>query len=142
MTNGTQSESALRNNKSGTISQQSQAQVQHQYSAHYTGGESSTNKRPQEMSALERLKCIQNNFRQQWHGINCEISGRPGESPFFLISTYPGMHLSLSLSGRTSLIWPCSRNVTLRACLKFEFPFFFPGVIAVRVRNGLLLFLV
>ena len=31
------------------------------------------------MSALDRLKCIQNNFRQQWHGINCEISGRPGE---------------------------------------------------------------
>lgn len=79
MTNGSQSESALRNNKSGTISQQSTAQVQHQYSAHYTGGESSTSKRPQEMSALDRLKCIQNNFRQQWHGINCEISGRPGE---------------------------------------------------------------
>lgn len=78
--NGTQSESALRQNKSGTISQQSSAQqVQHQYSAHYTGGEASANKRPQEMSALDRLKCIQNNFRQQWHGINCEISGRPGE---------------------------------------------------------------
>ena len=58
MTNGSQSESALRNNKSGTISQQSTAQVQHQYSAHYTGGESSTSKRPQEMSALDRLKCI------------------------------------------------------------------------------------
>mmetsp|Transcript_15281 Transcript_15281/g.20773 ORF Transcript_15281/g.20773 Transcript_15281/m.20773 type:complete len:141 (+) Transcript_15281:276-698(+) len=34
------------------------------------------------MSALDRLKCIQNNFRQQWHGINCEISGRPGTANF------------------------------------------------------------
>lgn len=86
---GTQSESALRNNKSGTISQQSTSQVQHQYSAHYTGGESSTNKRPQEMSALDRLKCIQNNFRQQWHGINCEISGRPGEYFWFFLKEAP-----------------------------------------------------
>ena len=36
------------------------------------------------MSALDRLKCIQNNFRQQWHGINCEISGRPGKSSITL----------------------------------------------------------
>ena len=35
------------------------------------------------MSALDRLKCIQNNFRQQWNGINCEISGRPGKSNLF-----------------------------------------------------------
>jgi len=34
------------------------------------------------MSALDRLKCIQNNFRQQWHGISCELSGRPGKSNF------------------------------------------------------------
>jgi hypothetical protein len=34
------------------------------------------------MSALDRLKCIQNNFRQQWNGINCEVSGRPGTSNF------------------------------------------------------------
>ena len=43
------------------------------------------------MSALDRLKCIQNNFRQQWHGINCEISGRPGEyrHAFPLIFLFP-----------------------------------------------------
>lgn len=34
------------------------------------------------MSALDRLKCIQNNFRQQWHGISCEVSGRPGTANF------------------------------------------------------------
>ena len=32
--------------------------VSHQYSAHYTGGDQSSLKRPQEMSALDRLKCI------------------------------------------------------------------------------------
>lgn len=34
------------------------------------------------MSALDRLKCIQNNFRQQWNGIMCESSGRPGTANF------------------------------------------------------------
>ena len=82
ISNGTQSETQLRSSAKAVVNQQSSTtnQVQHQYSAHYTGGESSSSKRPQEMSALDRLKCIQNNFRQQWNGINCEISGRPGKS--------------------------------------------------------------
>ena len=34
------------------------------------------------MSALDRLKHIQSNFKQNWQGINCEYSGRPGTSNF------------------------------------------------------------
>lgn len=34
------------------------------------------------MSALDRLKMIQSNFKQQWKGILCESSGRPGTSNF------------------------------------------------------------
>jgi hypothetical protein len=34
------------------------------------------------MSALDRLKLIQHNFKQQWRGIQCEFSGRPGTSNF------------------------------------------------------------
>lgn len=41
-----------------------------------------TTKKPTEMTALERLKHIQSNFKQQWMGINCEFSGRPGTSNF------------------------------------------------------------
>lgn len=52
------------------------------------------------MSALDRLKCIQNNFRQQWNGINCEISGRPGEYHFFSIPS-----ASLSKRKLISLLW-------------------------------------
>lgn len=39
-------------------------------------------KKPSEMSALDRLKHIQSNFKQHWKGINCEFSGRPGTSNF------------------------------------------------------------
>jgi hypothetical protein len=39
-------------------------------------------KKPSEMSALDRLKHIQSNFKQHWRGINCEFSGRPGTSNF------------------------------------------------------------
>jgi hypothetical protein len=34
------------------------------------------------MSALDRLKHIQSNFKQHWKGINCDFSGRPGTSNF------------------------------------------------------------
>jgi hypothetical protein len=34
------------------------------------------------MSALDRLKLIQYNFRRNWDGIQCESSGRPGTSNF------------------------------------------------------------
>lgn len=34
------------------------------------------------MSALDRLKHIQSNFKQQWKGVNCEFAGRPGTSNF------------------------------------------------------------
>jgi hypothetical protein len=34
------------------------------------------------MSALDRLKLIQQNFKQNWHGIQCESAGRPGTSNF------------------------------------------------------------
>ena len=34
------------------------------------------------MSALDRLKLIQSNFKQQWQGIQCESTGRPGTSNF------------------------------------------------------------
>jgi hypothetical protein len=34
------------------------------------------------MSALDRLKHIQSNFKQHWKGINCEFAGRPGTSNF------------------------------------------------------------
>ena len=34
------------------------------------------------MSALDRLKLIQFNFRRNWEGIQCEMSGRPGPSNF------------------------------------------------------------
>lgn len=34
------------------------------------------------MSALDRLKHIQSNFKQHWKGINCEYAGRPGTSNF------------------------------------------------------------
>ena len=30
------------------------------------------------MSALDRLKLIQANYKQNWSGINCEYTGRPG----------------------------------------------------------------
>ena len=39
-------------------------------------------KKPSEMSALDRLKHIQSNFKQNWKGINCDYSGRPGTSNF------------------------------------------------------------
>ena len=59
---------------------------QHQYSAHYTGSsatdDSSKPRRPQDMSALDRLKLIQSNFKQNWVGIQCESGGRPGTSNF------------------------------------------------------------
>ena len=32
------------------------------------------------MTALDRLKSIQSNFKRGWNGINCEFSGRPGTS--------------------------------------------------------------
>jgi len=34
------------------------------------------------MSALDRLKNIQANFKKTWAGLNCEVSGRPGTSNF------------------------------------------------------------
>lgn len=34
------------------------------------------------MSALDRLKSIQSNFKRTWNGIDCSISGRPGTSNF------------------------------------------------------------
>ena len=34
------------------------------------------------MSALDRLKLIQTNFKQNWNGIQCESTGRPGTSNF------------------------------------------------------------
>jgi len=34
------------------------------------------------MSALDRLKLIQSNFKQNWLGIQCESCGRPGTSNF------------------------------------------------------------
>jgi hypothetical protein len=34
------------------------------------------------MSALDRLKNIQSNFKKTWTGINCEMSGRAGTSNF------------------------------------------------------------
>lgn len=34
------------------------------------------------MSALDRLKQIQSNFKRQWNGIDCAISGRVGTSNF------------------------------------------------------------
>ena len=34
------------------------------------------------MSALDRLKLIQSNYKQTWNGINCESCGRPGTSNF------------------------------------------------------------
>ena len=34
------------------------------------------------MSALDRLKHIQSNFKQHWKGISCEYAGRPGTSNF------------------------------------------------------------
>jgi hypothetical protein len=34
------------------------------------------------MSALDRLKLIQQNFKQNWNGIQCESAGRPGTSNF------------------------------------------------------------
>jgi len=42
----------------------------------YTGG----SQKPGEMSALDRLKLIQQNFSKTWKGINCEYAGRPGTS--------------------------------------------------------------
>ena len=39
-------------------------------------------KKPSEMSALDRLKHIQANFKQHWKGISCDYSGRPGTSNF------------------------------------------------------------
>lgn len=43
---------------------------------------SQAQKKPSEMSALDRLKHIQSNFKQHWKGINCEFAGRPGTSNF------------------------------------------------------------
>ena len=34
------------------------------------------------MSALDRLKHIQSNFKQHWKGVNCDFAGRPGTSNF------------------------------------------------------------
>jgi len=34
------------------------------------------------MSALDRLKNIQANFKKTWAGINCEVSGRAGTANF------------------------------------------------------------
>ena len=34
------------------------------------------------MSALDRLKQIQSNFKRQWNGTDCAISGRVGTSNF------------------------------------------------------------
>lgn len=34
------------------------------------------------MSALDRLKNIQSNFKKTWTGINCEVSGRAGTANF------------------------------------------------------------
>jgi Tubulin-tyrosine ligase family len=34
------------------------------------------------MSALDRLKQIQSNFKRQWNGIDCGVSGRVGTSNF------------------------------------------------------------
>ena len=34
------------------------------------------------MSALDRLKNIQSNFKRNWNGIDCSISGRTGTSNF------------------------------------------------------------
>ena len=34
------------------------------------------------MSALDRLKSIQANFKRTWNGIDCCISGRAGTSNF------------------------------------------------------------
>jgi hypothetical protein len=34
------------------------------------------------MSALDRLKTIQSNYRRTWNGIDCSISGRAGTSNF------------------------------------------------------------
>jgi len=34
------------------------------------------------MSALDRLKLIQQNFKQTWNGISCESGGRPGTTNF------------------------------------------------------------
>ena len=45
-------------------------------------GSATAQKKPSEMSALDRLKHIQSNFKQHWKGINCEFAGRPGTSNF------------------------------------------------------------
>jgi len=34
------------------------------------------------MSALDRLKNIQSNFKRSWNGIDCNVSGRAGTSNF------------------------------------------------------------
>jgi hypothetical protein len=34
------------------------------------------------MSALDRLKSIQSNFKRQWNGLNCDLSGRSGTANF------------------------------------------------------------
>jgi hypothetical protein len=48
-----------------------------------SSGNQQAPKRPQqEMSALDRLKQIQSNFKRQWNGIDCTISGRVGTSNF------------------------------------------------------------
>lgn len=36
------------------------------------------------MSALDRLKNIQSNFKRTWNGIDCLSSGRPGNFYLFL----------------------------------------------------------
>ncbi len=35
------------------------------------------------MSALDRLKNIQSNFKRTWIGIDCQSSGRAGKSPLY-----------------------------------------------------------
>ena len=34
------------------------------------------------MSALDRLKSIQSNFKRTWNGVNCDFSGRAGTANF------------------------------------------------------------
>jgi hypothetical protein len=77
------------NLSNSTASRTKSATTQQQplkYSAHYTGGgaqdDSKPQRRAQDMSALDRLKLIQSNFKQKWQGIECESCGRPGTSNF------------------------------------------------------------
>lgn len=42
------------------------------------------------MSALDRLKNIQSNFKRTWNGIDCSISGRAGNSIYIANSSRVG----------------------------------------------------